>query len=134
MNTLEKMQSKIFIEPSDNNPEVILNSKSGVIKFTGRSMPSNTDEFYEPILEWIKIYAQKPVPLTSVECFIDYYDSRSSKYFFSIMRELGQIYHTGNKLNIKWLYEEEDSESLDFAELMEAELKIIIQKEAVAEN
>ncbi len=128
------MHTNILIEPSNETPQVILNSRAGIIKFTGRSLPANTEKFYNPILEWIKDYVQHPAPYTAVECFLDFYNTRSSKCIFDIMRELELIYHTGNKLSVKWVYGQEDTESLEFAEMIEEDLKIVIQKESVDSN
>ncbi len=128
------MNNTIEIEPSDETPQVTLNSKDGIIKLTGRSMPAYADTFYEPILNWLKDYVQHPAPYTAVECFIDFYNTRSSKCIFQIMRELEQIYHTGNKLSVKWVYEQGDTESLEFAEMIETDLKLVIQKESVDDH
>lgn len=45
------------IQRTAETPEIQFNSKNGILHIEGRSIPENVNEFYSPILEWIRAYA-----------------------------------------------------------------------------
>ena len=58
-----------IISPTKNSPEVILDSK-GIIKITGRLIPENAKDFFNPIEDWINEYFENPADITTVEICI----------------------------------------------------------------
>jgi hypothetical protein len=71
-NTLSKNQQIISL--TKNTPEVILDKK-GTIKLTGRLIPENAEDFFNPIEQWINEYFNNPAEITSVEISIEYINS-----------------------------------------------------------
>jgi hypothetical protein len=48
----------ISLEGTEDTPKIILDSKNGIFEISGRSLPEDTAEFYQPVLEWLDKYAE----------------------------------------------------------------------------
>ncbi|MFO7938264.1 MAG: DUF1987 domain-containing protein [Bacteroidales bacterium] len=101
----------LFIEKTADTPEVKL--QSGLIEFSGHSMPENVLIFYKPIMEWMNEYVSKPARHTSVNINLAYTNSCSIKYISDIIRSLEPIYQKGFEVQVNWYYEEGDEEHRD---------------------
>jgi SiaC family regulatory phosphoprotein len=110
--TLNKDQQKI--SPSRSTPEVILDPK-GTIKLTGRLIPENAEDFFNPIEEWINEYFKNPAEITSVEISLEYINSVGSKYLLDLIRKITHIHLKRNtsKFIINWYYEDVDENMLE---------------------
>ena len=51
---------KVEIPGTSDTPKVALDRNSGKFSFSGRSLPQNPKEFYNPILNWISAYSKQP--------------------------------------------------------------------------
>jgi hypothetical protein len=109
---LSKNQQKI--SPSKSTPEVILDPK-GTIKLTGRLIPENAEDFFNPIEEWINEYFKNPAEITSVEISLEYINSVGSKYLLDLIRKITHIHLKRNtsKFIINWYYEDVDENMLE---------------------
>ena len=109
---MSKNQQKI--SPSKSTPEVILDPK-GTIKLTGRLIPENAEDFFNPIEEWINEYFKNPAEITSVEISLEYINSVGSKYLLDLIRKITHIHLKRNtsKFIINWYYEDVDENMLE---------------------
>ena len=98
----------INIEATSKTPEVGFDSDKGLIIIKGWSIPEHTVEFYKPLHQWIDEYGVNPQPLTSIEIFIEYYNTSSSKSILDLLKRLENIHKKGNNMIVKWFYEEDD--------------------------
>jgi len=103
------MEPLIF-EPTHNSPKVILDAANNKFEISGRSLPENITLFYNPIREWLKIYAKNPNPGTNFEIKLTYYNSATFKIMSAIFETLSKIYHEGFEVTIYWYHEAEDIE------------------------
>ena len=51
---------KLFIEETEDTPEIILDPEQNIFKISKISVPENALDFYKPVLDWIKNYAESP--------------------------------------------------------------------------
>lgn len=98
----------LIIEPTFDTPEIILNKEDGIISFSGKSMPENTKEFFEPIIQWIDNYTINPSKETHLIFKMEYFNTVSSRRIMEILEKIYEI--SGKKSNIKvdWHYDEND--------------------------
>jgi hypothetical protein len=75
------------ISPSRNTPEVILDPK-GTIKFTGRLIPENAEDFFNQIEELINEYFINPAEITCVEICLEYMNSAGTKYLLDLIHNI----------------------------------------------
>ena len=106
----------IFIEAGQDTPSVILNKESNTFIVSNRSYPEDSIEFYQPILEWIQRYIQKPNDNTVFEFKLEYFNTNSSKQIFKIMLLLEQLVKN-SKVLIKWHYKKLDREMQNHGEI-----------------
>ena len=119
----------VTVESGDKTPFVELNRSEGIIKFEGRSIPENAQQFYKAILTWIENYMQNPATLTTLHLNLEYFNTSSSKIILDIMMRLKKLKDKGNNAKVIWLYHEEDEEmheaGEDYASLIEVPFEII---------
>ncbi|HAM96979.1 MAG TPA: nuclear pore complex subunit [Marinilabiliales bacterium] len=101
---------------TDESPEVILDKTTSEFKFTGKSLPEDVKEFYNPILEWIEKYVQNPNEETVVEFNMEYFNSASSKQILDILERFSMLKENGKKVAIKWHYLHDDEDMEDAGE------------------
>ncbi len=110
----------INIEGTSETPEILLNSREGVIRFSGRSLPENPKTFFNPIKEWLAEYAKNPAPTTHVSFIFDYFNTASSKLIMEIIDIIKTVEENDSKLIIDWHYQEDDEDMLEAGEDFEA--------------
>ena len=112
---------------TNNTPEVILDPK-GTIKFSGRLIHENAEDFFNPIEEWINEYFKNPAEITSVEISLEYMNSAGTKFLLDIIRKITHVHLKKNKKKfiINWHYSEEDEDILDKGRLFSSNLGIPI--------
>ena len=117
------------IESGDKTPFVHLNMATGQLKFEGRSIPENAQEFYRPLLAWIEHYLSAPMGETVLFLNLEYFNTSSSKIILEMMMKLKRAHDRGAKVLVKWLYHEEDEEmeeaGNDYASLLDIPFDII---------
>jgi len=106
----------INIEATAKTPEILCDAEAGIISIKGRSIPEHTVEFYKPIHQWIDEYSQNPQSHTSVEIFVEYYNTSSSKSILDLFKRLENIHKQGHGMIVKWYYEEDDEALLESGE------------------
>jgi hypothetical protein len=110
-----------------HTPDVKL--QEGQIRFTGRSVPSDPELFFSPIVDWIKSYCSGDMEHTLIELKFEYINTASTKWIFNILKLLGEHEKAGEKLNISWYYEQGDDDMFDlgmiFQSLVPSEFKFI---------
>ena len=133
----------ILIEPTSVTPYVRINSEEASIIFRGKSSPSNSLQFYHPIIEKIRTLFQDTTKTIHVDFSFRYFNTSSSKCLFDLFKTLKQLQNEGKDLAINWYYEEDDDDMMetgeDFADLLGLnfnfieveELNDIILKQAV---
>jgi hypothetical protein len=106
----------LSIQETDDTPKVFFDSGRGIFEISGRSLPEDSAEFFEPILNWLKSYAKEANPTTNFVFKLDYSNTASSKFIHEIMLILEKI--KGAKITWWYLEEDEDMEEAgkEFAE------------------
>ena len=97
----------LFIEATEDTPEVKLDAEKGIFLFSERSLPENAFIFYQPILKWLNNYAEIPNKTTTINFKLDYYTTSSAKQIIKILLILEEI-NTKSEVVINWYYHKED--------------------------
>ena len=101
---------RLHIDRTDTSPGIELDLEHGIIDFTGRSLPANSEIFYSRVYRWLEEYLKQPRAETTVNMKLDYLDTSSSKHFFNIFDKLNAVSERGQKVHVKWHYETGDEE------------------------
>lgn len=114
----------IIIEGSPKTPTVHFDSNEGIFKLEGRSIPENSVEFYKPLVDWLDKYRESPLPKTTVEVKLEYFNTSSSKCILDVFKKLELIHKSKNEVEIKWYYEEDDEDMLEAGEDYESIIRV----------
>lgn len=122
--------NNLVLEPSAKTPQVEFKS-DGNLLVRGRSIPENSVEFYQPILDWIEAYASSPSASTKVNMQLEYFNTSSSKCILDLFKKLETV--TDTEMNIYWYYEEDDEDMLEAGEDYDAIINLNFNMVAVEE-
>ncbi len=106
----------IKIVGTDDTPSVILDAQNDMFEISGRSLPEDVAAFYEPILDWLDRYSEKPNEKTVFNFKLVYFNTASSKLLLDILLKLEEIYEAGNDVLIRWHYPEDDEDMQEAGE------------------
>ena len=119
----------LVIKGNKQKPDLIFSAETGELKVSGQSLPENATLLYGPVLDWIEEYANNPAKQTVFSLQMKYYNTASSKMFFSIIKRLNLIYKGGFDVIIEWHYQQDDEDMLDageyFRDLVEIPFKFL---------
>jgi hypothetical protein len=96
----------LTLEGTDDTPKVILDKTNGTFLLSGRSLPEDSADFFEPLLKWISDYAKDPNPTTDFTFKLEYSNTASSKFVQEILLILQNV----KGIKIIWYYHDEDED------------------------
>jgi hypothetical protein len=99
----------IYHKPTEDEPGMILDAEQNIIEFSGRSLPEDPGTLYEPILDWVKEYAENPNPATVVDFKLDYFNSSTARFIAEILEIFEDIRHAGHQVSVNWWFYEDDT-------------------------
>jgi len=109
------MEKHIIQEELKNCPGIFYYPDSVKLELVGRSIPENPELIFRRLDEWITTYFEKNNGL-NVSIQLEYINSGSSKYLYEILKRLTGFIKSGKKVEIVWLYEEDDEAMLELGE------------------
>lgn len=117
------------IKGTPETPEVLFDPASNVFELSGKSLPEDVKEFYNPLLKWLKSYADSPNPSTTLKIKMDYFNTASSKMILELFEVLNEMHEAGKSVVIEWYYQEDDEDmqdaGADYADMLEVPFKMI---------
>lgn len=108
----------LIINGDKQKPDLVFSAMTGKLNISGQSLPENALLLYNPVLEWLDKYAKNPSKQTIFSLQMKYYNTASSKMFFSMMKKLNTLYTAGHDIEVKWHYSEDDEDMLDAGEYL----------------
>ena len=128
VNKFYEEQLAFYSDESFEKPSIKLVPAENKFRFKGRSIPSNADEFYKPVMTWIDDYFKHPNAITVFEFKFEYINTSSSHQIFKLLKKLKK-YSEEADIRIKWYYKNEDKDmataSVRYRELLDIDIKII---------
>jgi hypothetical protein len=116
------------LEETFKTPAINFNAGTGELIMKGKVFPENPDEFFGPLLVWLKNYSENPAVHTSLTIFLSYFNSTSSEYIFRLCKAIESIAAGQNNSSIIWEYEAEDEDMKqigeDYAEILKLNFEL----------
>lgn len=116
------------LQDTPTSPEIILDKEQNRLEFHGKSLPEDSNEFYNPIIDWFKKYVVSPNRETVVLFKLDYFNSSSSKKLLDIFYVLNEIHRQKKVILIHWYYRSDDDDMREsgetFSELVPIPFKL----------
>jgi hypothetical protein len=101
---------RFHIDRTETSPEVDLDLDQGLMEIIGRSLPQNSEQFYNRVYNWLDEYLRAPQRETTVNMRLDYLDTSSSKHLYNIFQKLDAVTERGQHVQVNWHYETGDEE------------------------
>ncbi|WP_224998208.1 DUF1987 domain-containing protein [Cesiribacter sp. SM1] len=109
----------INLEGTEDTPKIILDKSNGIFEISGRSLPEDSAEFYQPVLDWLDDYKSSPNPSTEFVFKLEYFNTASSKLILDLLSQLEEV----GGVTVHWYYHEDDEDMQEageeFSELVE---------------
>lgn len=109
------MQS-IKIEATSESPAITLDIEKGIFSIKGKSIISNVEEFYSPILDWLEeiesVLPKKIDFVFDLDCF----NMESSKKILALLYKLKKFKEIGTTVHIVWNFSDKDEDMKEIGE------------------
>lgn len=109
-----------FIESTVKTPQIDLNNLTGELIFSGKSIPENAVDLYDPVLKWVNEYRLKPRPTTNLRLNLEYFNTASSIFIAKIVKSLCSINLPEATLIIHMYFNIEEYDSMAVEDLRDA--------------
>ena len=103
---------KYSIVGTPNTPDIEFDFKKGVLEISGRSIPENSVEFYNPLFSALDNYINNPKDVTFINIQLEYYNSSSSSCLLNVFKKLEKLNKGNGEVSVNWIYEENDEDIL----------------------
>ncbi len=107
------------LEGTEDTPKIILDKNNGIYEISGRSLPEDSAEFYQPVLDWLDEYAGSPNDSSTFVFKLEYFNTASSKLILDVLSKLEDI----EGATVDWYFHEDDEDMQEageeFSELVE---------------
>lgn len=100
----------LLIEQTDDSPKVILDPVDKLFEISGKSLPEDVLEFYQPILDWLNAYRKEPDAKTVFSVRLIYFNTASSKMIMDIFLIFEEMVEEGHDVVIKWHSHQRDED------------------------
>jgi hypothetical protein len=121
----------IKIVATEDTPKVILDHENKIFEISGRSLPEDAVDFYQPVTKWLEDLEKSPIPNLELSIRFEYFNTASSKLILDILLKLEDIYKDSDLPKIKWFYISSD---LDMKEAGEEYSEIVGLPFEILEN
>lgn len=101
--------SKIDIKKTTKTPRIIGDTALGNLSISGKSLPENAREFYEPLMLWFSELEKDHPENITIDLDYEYYNTSSSSILFKVLDSLRKLSSKSN-MKVTWHYEEDDLE------------------------
>ena len=97
------------VKNTSKTPAIEGDLAKGTLSISGKSLPEDAREFYEPLLVWLEALTNSDAVSFKIELDIEYYNTSSSSILLEILKQLAKLNLTKD-VQIIWYYEEDDIE------------------------
>jgi hypothetical protein len=104
------------IEGTKQTPKIAFSASTGILEISGRSIPENTFEFFNPVLLWLDSYSAVAPQKIVAKISLEYFNTSSSKYILEVLKRLKGMLNDGKEVLVEWYYEEDDEEMMETGE------------------
>jgi SiaC family regulatory phosphoprotein len=92
LQTLKMSELKtLIIEQTHKTPRIELNHSTGELVFTGKSIPENAVNTFQPALNWTREYVLNAKPITNLRLNMEYFNTSTSMWISKMISALTKI-------------------------------------------
>ena len=106
---------KLHIEGTAKTPYVSFDA-SGTLEMRGRSIPENSIEFFQPLIDWVDAFGKEKPTKVLLDMKLEYFNTSSSKCILDLFKRLEKIENGDANVEINWYFEEDDEDMQEAGE------------------
>ena len=107
---------KIRIEPTNVSPEVIFDLDNNQFIIRGKSVVSEVDSFYSPLIDWLENANGKINHRIDFVFDLEYFNIFSSKRILFMLYRLSDLRQSGADVNVIWHFSMDDDDMKEVGE------------------
>ncbi|MFT4545049.1 MAG: hypothetical protein ACI9UR_000048 [Bacteroidia bacterium] len=107
------MDTTLYIESTDVSPEIKFDLQQDLFVVKGRSMPENTEGFYQPVIDWLRANAIGLNRACNFDVALDYYNTGSFIRLMAIFNCLDELNKSGSQFTVRWICESDDEDNIE---------------------
>jgi hypothetical protein len=119
----------LVINGEAKTPTINFDFQNGELLISGRSIPENSVEFYEPVIAWLDEYKTSNGKALKIDIKLEYFNTSSSKCILDLFKKLEELKEVQKDIAIKWFYEEDDEDmeeaGQDFQAIINVPMELI---------
>jgi SiaC family regulatory phosphoprotein len=113
-----KYEGMIYMKPlmrmqTDTTPYTSFDSKTKKFILSGRSIPDNAEEFYNPIIEWVEAFSRLLSDRAELILNLDFLNIASSKRLLYLLYKVKEMQVNGAKISVVWYFDPVDTDMLE---------------------
>jgi hypothetical protein len=112
------------IEATDDSPQVLLDQEDNQFEISGKSLPEDVVDFYQPVMDWLKEYRKKPNAKTEFNLKMIYFNTASSKQIMDILMVFEEMVEEGHEVVVRWHSKKSDEDMQEAGQEYEEMLDI----------
>ena len=112
------------IEATDDSPQVLLDQEDNQFEISGKSLPEDVVDFYQPVMDWLNEYRKKPNAKTEFNLKMIYFNTASSKQIMDILMIFEEMVEEGHEVVIRWHSKKSDEDMQEAGQEYEEMLDI----------
>lgn len=99
---------KLEFKSTEYTPNVSFDPQSGQFEISGRSLPEDAGEFYDPLQDWLDGYLSSPANQTEMVINFEYFNSSSARRITELLFSLESLHEAGKDVKVIWYYLKND--------------------------
>ncbi len=107
---------KVNIEATDVSPKVLLDIENNSFSIKGKSVVTEVDAFYAPIINWLENAQSMLTERVDFVFDLEYFNIFSSKRILFILYKLSDLKKNGVDINVIWHFSMEDDDMKEVGE------------------
>lgn len=107
---------KMHIQSTATTPRIDFNPETGEFEISGKSLPENSYDFFQPLHDFVEKYSVQPAPQTHLIFKLEYFNTSSTSHFLKLMKRLERVSEKGSNASVTWYYDSDDDDMRDAGE------------------
>lgn len=105
-----------YIQATEESPEIIFDLEKNIFSIKGKSVVSDAESFYAPVLDWLTQVPGELNEKITFEFDLEYFNISSSKRILFILYKLNKLREAGEDIHVVWCFSTEDDEMKEVGE------------------
>jgi len=118
---------KIVLLPTPTTPKVVFDAETGLLEISGKSLPENSIDFFQPLHTWLDSYIADPNEVTNLVFKLEYFNTSSTSHFLKIIKKVEKLFDMGKNAGVLWYYDYEDEDMKEAGEDFKMLVKLPIE-------